>query len=1017
MMSVCCVPVGAADESEEQKKEVQLEVAQEENSAIPDEEAAAAIEETEEAAKTEETEKAAEPEKMEEEAASDETEEIQSEERMVYEGVPETRSNSYGDFTYDSESWGVTILSYKGTAATVTVPSAINGIAVTELADAAFKNCTGVQKVTLPSGVEKIGKECFSGCTGLKEINIPTEVKVLPDYVFQNCTSLTKVTPTDEILFSVSEVGTSAFENCRSLNITLNFNGLQKVGECAFKNCVSLPNIATIENGLDEIKKETFYGCESLKYVQIASKCQLIGESAFQGCKSLKSFSFSKYLGSIGVSAFEDCSSLAEVDIPVSVDIGEIPDFAFKNCTSLQYASLGSVKRIGTEAFYGCTSLDDVFLFSNQTEIGEKAFKNCSALPDIQISARTISDEAFMNCSSLKTISFSVGLKEIGRSAFEGCNLLQSLGFMDGLESVGDQAFRNCGGLEEIALPSSISRLGKESFAGISDLAIVYCRGTKDQFADIEDDIGQSGLPMPAWFYSVVKEGSYNRVMINSTGLNEQEVIIPEYMLGMVVSYIGEKAFEGCTEVRTVNISKYIEDIAVNAFAGSGITEINVETNNGVYSAKDGVLYDKKGKSLLAYPPEREGAYSIPDETTTVGQSAFAGCTGVTELSIPLSVTKIEKDASAGCTGLKKVIYEGKKAQWGTDIIIESGNEAILNAEFECEESEEYTVHFISFGIGNYEDLTVSEYELIPAPEVAPVREGYKFLGWYNGNDRWDFSKDRLTEDMTLTAKWEDSKEPIHKYGGKWYDAYNNMLVPTNSTFKLTVSPACAAYPDNINLIEWETTNPQIAYCDSNNSYESGIHTRNQTGTVKITATVWSSLIGPMPDMYNPGAPQEYPIRVVEPAAAVRFGTTSMTLKTGESTILEIEISPSGNWAKAAAEFAIASSDTKVVTVTSDGCIYAAGAGKATISASLSNGQIAECTVTVRDPGSVLKGDLDLDEDVNVQDLRLLLRHVCGKITFTDEQKEAADVESDDKVDVKDLRKMLRYLCGKLEEL
>lgn len=35
-----------------------------------------------------------------------------------------------------------------------------------------------------------------------------------------------------------------------------------------------------------------------------------------------------------------------------------------------------------------------------------------------------------------------------------------------------------------------------------------------------------------------------------------------------------------------------------------------------------------------------------------------------------------------------------------------------------------------------------------------PVRKGYVFLGWYNGNKKFDFTKP-VTKDMTLVAKWK----------------------------------------------------------------------------------------------------------------------------------------------------------------------------------------------------------------------------------------------------------------------
>ena len=39
-----------------------------------------------------------------------------------------------------------------------------------------------------------------------------------------------------------------------------------------------------------------------------------------------------------------------------------------------------------------------------------------------------------------------------------------------------------------------------------------------------------------------------------------------------------------------------------------------------------------------------------------------------------------------------------------------------------------------------------------------PTREGYTFLGWYVGDEKWSFVGDTVTNDMTLTAKWVSSK-------------------------------------------------------------------------------------------------------------------------------------------------------------------------------------------------------------------------------------------------------------------
>ena len=60
-------------------------------------------------------------------------------------------------------------------------------------------------------------------------------------------------------------------------------------------------------------------------------------------------------------------------------------------------------------------------------------------------------------------------------------------------------------------------------------------------------------------------------------------------------------------------------------------------------------------------------------------------------------------------------------------------------------------------------------------------------------------------------------------------------------------------------------------------------------------------------------------------------------------------------------------------------------------------------------------GDMDENGSVDISDLRLVLRAVCGKTELTENQKLAADVETDNDVNIQDLRKILRYVCRKID--
>lgn len=71
-----------------------------------------------------------------------------------------------------------------------------------------------------------------------------------------------------------------------------------------------------------------------------------------------------------------------------------------------------------------------------------------------------------------------------------------------------------------------------------------------------------------------------------------------------------------------------------------------------------------------------------------------------------------------------------------------------------------------------------------------------------------------------------------------------------------------------------------------------------------------------------------------------------------------------------------------------------------------------------------IKGDVNLSGEVDISDLRLMLRSVCEKVTLTGDQITAGDIagqtnadEPDGKLTIADLRKLLRYICGKIEAL
>ena len=92
--------------------------------------------------------------------------------------------------------------------------------------------------------------------------------------------------------------------------------------------------------------------------------------------------------------------------------------------------------------------------------------------------------------------------------------------------------------------------------------------------------------------------------------------------------------------------------------------------------------------------------------------------------------------------------------------------------------------------------------------------------------------------------------------------------------------------------------------------------------------------------------------------------------------------------------------------------VAAQKAGRCSLKISLGE-QMTQINVVVQG----IKGDLDGDMKVDISDLRMVLRAVCGKIELAEKQVYTADVDENGAIDIADLRVVLRFVCGKIETL
>lgn len=436
---------------------------------------------------------------------------------------------------YGNNCWG----SYTKPTDTLAIPDSImfqgTPYAVTKIGEDAFRGCTGLTHVIIPTSVTQIESTAFSGCTGLTSVTIPSSVSNIGNSAFAGCSGIISVV----IQNSNPNIGGNVFSGCTSLASVTLPNTMTMIGSGMFRGCISLSSF-TFPDSLNSIGSEAFYHCTGLSYLQIPNTVGAIGiwafaysgldslilpnavtsigASTFNSCTNLTAIALSDSTISIGAYAFYNCPNLSSITIPESVrNIGK---YAFAKCHSLTSITLSdSISSIGCSVFDSCTSLTTVnYNPVNCTVITEPytsnlyVFDGCTNLSAINIGAnvQTIPALMFRRCRNIDTIVIPNTVTSIGGSAFSECTNLSAILIPNSVTSIGYAAFNCDSNLHSIVIPNSVSYIGDNAFYWCSSLVSATL---PDSITSIGDNVfyhcnSLSSITIPAEVTSI-GEGAF----------------------------------------------------------------------------------------------------------------------------------------------------------------------------------------------------------------------------------------------------------------------------------------------------------------------------------------------------------------------------------------------------------------------------------------------------------------------------------------------------------------------------
>ena len=538
---------------------------------------------------------------------------------------------------------------------------------VVSIGNQAFSECSDLHSIVIPPNVVSIGEEAFYH-SGLQSITIPAAVKKIGINAFNSNYRL------EDIQVEAGNTCYDSRSNCHGLmetstntlltgcKNTIIPNGTKVIGEGAFRSCSGLTTIS-IPNSVTSIGANAFNDCDKLPSVIIPESVTAIGEKAFFACSALTSVTIPKSIRTLAGGAFSYCENLISIVVDAKNPYYDSRD----NCNAVMEKSTNKLVT-------GCQN---------------------TVIPQ---STESIGDYALLRSCTQSTLVIPSKVTSIGSHAFGGCRIYR-IELPEGLKTIGEYAFDGIDELTTVNLPSTVTAIGYCAFFGCGNLASVEARMTTPI------DIKAYTFTSQKIASLYVPQGCASRYQSAAEWKNFKKIVEGSIPYRDIIDFADNDVKEICINHWDTNGDRELtkEEAAAVKELGDAFMQYDPlageEVAFNLYHPRyfDELQYFTRltsiGESAFSYsdslrhvtlPPQVRiieadafcfctnlQAIDLPDGVTTISECAFEGCESLKSVVIPEGVTKIARLAFGDCTGLVSVSLPesltalGGSAFWG----------------------------------------------------------------------------------------------------------------------------------------------------------------------------------------------------------------------------------------------------------------------------------------------------------------------------------------------------------------